>query len=249
MIYVGTDIKFQITTTQQDFSLTENYFDITIKNRWGQTKYEIKKDDCFYDSDGNFYFTVENVQQGTYFACFAGSYEDEDYDKQERVFTDIQELYKVGTGCCCYDTQSCTCEHVVKYTQVQTVSIDGADYLADCDGRYIYTSDGKRIQFISSTSKKIDDMGKIVMNMTGEEFLRRWESFDPNSEVDTIPELMHAMQGISDDKTVRDDVQEQIDENMESKAAESSDIDEIFGGASTAPTVPTKPIVVEEEEP
>ena len=91
-IYPGMDLKFQITTEFDDFLLTEDDFQIVIKNRWGQVKRTITKNDCFYDSDGRFYFVVENVQRGTYFACFAGTFEDDDYDKQKATVTDMNTL-------------------------------------------------------------------------------------------------------------------------------------------------------------
>ena len=221
MIYPHSDLKFQVTATQPDFQLTEDDFTIVIKDRYGRIRQTIRKNDCFYDSDGRFYFTVEDVRRGIYYAFFEGSYEDDDYTKQKRVFTDAQELYRVGYcgGC------KCKCPHVVHYEQVWTVSIDGEDYLCDCDGRYILTSDNKRICFKNDKATEIEDMGKVrLKTMKGEEFVRLIEDFDPNSEVDTIPEVMHALQGISDDETVRDDVQEQMADN----SADHTDIDDIF---------------------
>ena len=163
MIYAGTDLKYRITTSFEDFDLARDTFEIAIRNRWGQVKSTIKKDDCFYDSDGNYYFTVENVTNGVFFADFRGAYEDDDYDKQQRVVTDTQQLYEVGMCECRSIYVPCECEHKVRYEQVWTVSVDGGDYLADSEGRYIYTSDGKRIQFTNNTSEKVDDMGKVKM--------------------------------------------------------------------------------------
>lgn len=213
MIYKGTDLKFQVTTTQSDFSLAENDFTIRIRNRWGRVEKIITKNDCFYDKDGRFYFMVENVKTGVFYAFFSGSYEDDDYDKQTRTFTDEQALYEVGQFHCARNRKTdCGCDHKVHYTMVETVSVDGADYLADSEGRYIYTSDGKRIQFTSDTSKKVEDMGKIKMNMTGEEFLKKWEGIDTNGEIDTVPEMLNAMRGISDNETVVEKVEEQVEE-------------------------------------
>ncbi len=213
MIYKGTDLKFQVTTTQDDFSLAENDFTIRIRNRWGRVEKVITKDDCFYDKEGRFYFMVEDVKTGIFYAFFSGFYEDDDYDKQTRTFTDEQTLYEVGQCRCARNRKNdCGCDHKVHYTMVETVSLDGADYLADSEGRYIYTSDGKRIQFTSDTSKKVEDMGKIKMNMTGEEFLKKWEGIDTNGEIDTVPEMLNAMRGISDNETVVEKVEEQVEE-------------------------------------
>ena len=229
MIYPGSDLKFQITTTRPDFYLSEDDFTIVIKDRYGRVRQTIRKQDCFTDTDENYYFVVEGVKRGVFYAWFEGSYEDEDYSKEQRDFTDMQELYRVCCrGCKC----SCKCKHDVQYTQVYTVSIDGADYLADCDGNYIYTGDGKRIQFTKVGEQynpnNNNDM-KIQMKMTGEEFLQKWEGRSPDGTINTVPELFDSMTGIDDDETVQEDVQQQIDENMQEKAAESTDIDEIFG--------------------
>ena len=61
--------------------------------------------------------------------------------------------------------------------------------------------------------------------MTGEEFLLLVEGKNPNNEIDTLPELMDAMQGISDDTTVVEEIEEKQEENE----AGDDDIDEIFG--------------------
>ena len=222
MIYPGTDLKFRITTTQPDFQLSEDWFEIRIKDQYGRVRYTIGKSDCFWDDQGNWYFVMDNVRTGIYFAWFHGRYEDEDYDDQRRDFADVQEL-------CCVNYHDmpprCHHRHVVQYEQVWTVSIDGEEYLCDCDGRYILTADNKRICFKNDKATEIDDMGKVRLDtLTGDQFKKLVETFEPNSEVDTIPELMHAMQGISDNETIRDDVQEQMADN----SADHTDIDDIF---------------------
>lgn len=238
IIFSGSDLKFRITSMHSDLKLSERNFSIVIKNKWGLTKHTIVKDDCFFDEDGNFYFTLENVKQGIYFAYFIGGYGDEDYNKEYRTITDIQYLCTIE-GCCkkakkCPDVKmpnQHTCDdsvHCVKYEQIWTVSIDGADYLADVDGNYVYTSDGKRVQFINQASQNNDDMGKVKLNMTGEEFKTLIEGEKPNGVIDTIPEMKRAMGGISDDETIQEDVDEQIDEGLQQKMANKSDIDEIF---------------------
>ena len=239
MIYAGSDLKFRITSKKDDLKLSECDFRIVIKNRWGQAKFSIMKDDCFFDSDGNFYFTVEGIRQGMFFAYFSGGYEDEDYDKQYRAITDVQYLitivsenYNNSKMCPCvlpvYEHPHDHSKHCVEYEQVWTVSVDGGDYLADCDGNYIYTSDGKRIQFTNNASQKNEDMAKVKIQMTGDEFKQLVEGVNPNGEIDTIPEMKRALEGISDDETVKDDVDEQIDESLQQNMATQADIDEIF---------------------
>lgn len=210
MIYPGQDLKFKIETTFDDFLLTEDDFEIAIKDRYGRQRNLIKKEDCFYDSEGNFYFVVENVHRGVFYAYFKGSYEDDDYDKQKRVVCDQQLLFVCGECPC---KKPCKCEHKVTYTQVWTVSIDGEDYLADCDGRYILTSDDKRICFKSDKQKEIDDMGKVRMSMTGKEFLKKWEGRDSNGVIDTVPEMFDAAQGIGDDTTIKEEIAEEVEED------------------------------------
>jgi hypothetical protein len=103
--------------------------------------------------------------------------------------------------------------HKVCYEQVWTASVGGEDYLADCDGNYVYTSDGERIRFTKEDIQEETDDMKIRMQMSGEEFLRQWEGRSPNGEIDTVPELYDAMRGISDDRTVTEQIEEQVEED------------------------------------
>ena len=56
-------------------------------------------------------------------------------------------------------------------------------------------------------------MGKVKLKMTGEQFVQLIEGKDPNGAVNTIPELMQVMTGISDDKTVIEEIDEELDDN------------------------------------
>lgn len=209
MNYPGTDLKFRITTTQPDFSLSEDFFEIRLKDQYGRLRQTITKSDCFWDDLGNWYFVIDNAKSGVYYAFFHGYYEDEDYDDQHRDFTDVQELCRVGyIGSPCH----CKCKHVVQYEQVWTVSVDGDEYLADADGKYILTSDGKRICFKSDKSQAIEEMGKVRMKMTGDEFLQFMEGRNPDGKIDTLPEMLDAAQGIGDDETIQHEVQDQVEE-------------------------------------
>lgn len=219
MIYPDTDLKFRITTTQPDFNLSEDNFEIKVEDQYGRVKYHLTKSDCFWDDQGNWYFVMDDVKTGIYFAWFHGRYEDEDYDDQRRDFTDVQELCRVNYHAM---PPRCRHRHVVQYEQVWTVSVDGEDYLADCDGNYVLTSDGNRICFKSNKSQEIDDMGKVRMKMTGDEFLQFMEGRNPDGEVNTIPEMMAAMDGISDEdgKTIKDEIQQEIDEEFDENTPE-----------------------------
>lgn len=227
----GDDLKFRVTTSRQDFQLSEDPWRIVIRDQWGRVRRTVTPESCFYDSEGRFYFTLENVRQGIYFAYFTGSVEDEDYDKQRSVWNNRKVLTEVGTGRCCRRRGRCR-QDDVEYEQVWSVSVDGADYLADSDGRYVLTGDGKRIQFINATSEYVENMGKVMMHMKGEEFLKLIEGKEPNEQVNTIPELMDVMRGISDDKTVIEEIEEQQEENE----ASDDDIDEIFDDDPEYPT-------------
>jgi len=225
----GTDLKFRVTTSKDDFNLARDDFNIVIKNQYGRVVARITKNDCFYDSEARWYFNVENIKEGEHTAVFVGCYEDEDYDKQRRIWTDRQPLFVCREGCMesrrhKRHPESCP----VQYEQVWSVSVDGEDYLADCDGNYVYTSEGYRIQFSNDISEIVENMGKVKMKMTGKEFLKKWEGRDPNGEIDTIPEMFDAAQGISDDETIPQRIQKDIDEHDEENEASDADIDEIF---------------------
>lgn len=209
MIYPGTDLKFRITTTQPDFNLSEDTFEIKIKDQYNRVRQVVAKSDCFWDDQGNWYFVMDDVKTGIYFAWFHGRYEDEDYDDQRRDFTDMQELCRVNYHAWPRHHHH---KHVVQYEQVWTVSIDGEDYLADCDGNYVLTSDGNRICFKSNKEQAIGDMGKVRIKMTGDEFLQFMEGRNTDGTIDTIPEMMDAARGISDDETIQHDVKEQIEQ-------------------------------------
>ena len=62
----------------------------------------------------------------------------------------------------------------------------------------------------------------------GDEFLKKWEGRDKNGEIDTIPEMFDAARGISDDETIHEHTDEQIEDKLEEDAATDADIDEMF---------------------
>lgn len=225
MTYPGTDKKWMVTTTQQDFHLMRDDFEIVIVDPYRRRR-RIPKEDCFWDSDGRFYFTLENLRAGIYYAAFRGSYEDDDYDKQRRVFTDVQQLIVVGR---CPSVPCCKGRHAVQYREVYTVSVDGEDYLCGSDGIYILTSDGKRICFKSDKSKAIEDMGKVRLDtMTADEFKQFIEGRSKDGKINTVPELMDAAEGIDDDETIQHDVDERIEAGIGQNLGTHADIDEIF---------------------
>ena len=218
----GTDLKFRVTVTKDNFSLDDDPFNIVIKNRWGRVVARVLKSNCYQDSEDRWYFNVENAPEGECFAVFVGGIADTDYGKGQRMWHDRQMLFIGREGCCAAEgrpmqkPEDCP----VSYEQVWTVNLADGEYLADRDGNFVYTSDGQRISF----SDRSSDDGKVRMQMTGDEFLKLIEGREPNSEVNTIPEMMDAMRGISDDKTII----EEIDEQQEENEASDDDIDSIF---------------------
>lgn len=148
MNYAGQDIKFKVTSSFENFSLSENDFSITVKNSWGRVTAKVPKDECFRDSEGNFYFTLECVNEGAYEAIFRGSVPDNDYIKMTATIVDRQWLVTVG-HCDCrvsHHASRCGCpDHNVHYEQIWTVNLDNETYLADKDGNIILTADGRRI--------------------------------------------------------------------------------------------------------
>lgn len=204
----GTDLKFRVTVTKENFDLTRDPFNIVIKNSWGRVVARLLKSDCYQDSEGRCYFNIDNVKEGEYMAVFVGAYADADYAKQHRMWHDRQPLY-IGSNDCETTKRHCCDGHPVEYEQIWTVNVSDGEYLADSDGNFVYTSDGQRISFSDRSSAD----GKVRLSMTGDEFLKLIEGREPNSEINTIPELMDAMQGISDDRTVKEEIEDDIDED------------------------------------
>lgn len=139
-------MKFRVTSTFENFSLADNDFIIVVKNSWGRVTATIPKDECFRDSEGRFYFTLENVSDGVYEAFFKSSLPDSDYIKMISTITDRQRLTTVGQCNCGGAQHACACsEHKIHYEQIWTVNVDNETYLADKDGNIILTADGRRI--------------------------------------------------------------------------------------------------------
>lgn len=142
----GQDHKFRITCMIPNFDMERDDFSFAIRDYFSREFYSFEKEDCFQDSEGRYYFLMENVPTGEYFAYFTAKVPDDDYDKQVRIVKDNRPLCKVGM-CNCHSTSSCQCGELVKYEEVWTTNVDGGVYLADRDGNFILTSDGKRISF------------------------------------------------------------------------------------------------------
>ena len=144
MNYAGQDLKFMVTSSFANFSLTTDDFSITVKNSWGRVIATVPKDECFRDSEGRFYFTLECVNEGVYEAFFRGGVPDDDYMKMTAIVVDRQWLTNVGLCECGRARHTCG-GHKIHYEQVWTVNLDDATYLASEDGNLVLTADGRRI--------------------------------------------------------------------------------------------------------
>lgn len=145
ILYPGTDLKFRITAEIPGFDIQEHGFSLDILSRRGRVRRTIDRQECFCDSEGAWYFTLENVRKGPVFVRFNAAIPDDDYDKRVRVVTDLQLLAVVGM-CGCMMPCHCDCTHSVRYAQVWTVNLDDGTYLCDVNGELILTADGCRIQ-------------------------------------------------------------------------------------------------------
>lgn len=227
MIYPHTDLKFRITITASDFNQRSNPWGLRIIDRFGREIQNLAKKDFIRDSEGRFYFDMKNVLTGEYKAITTIGIPDEDFTTGYQQRTDAQIFLHVNM-CMCHPMCGCHCTTdgmEVLIERVWTVNIDGGDYLAESDGTPILDSNGEKIYF----RNYIDDedettMAPVKLNMTGEEFKRLIEGEIPDGKIDTIPEMVRAMTGIDDDTTIKEDVQDQMDEQQ----ADHSDIDEIF---------------------
>ncbi len=226
VVPIGADLKFRVTVTKESFSLDDDNFTIVIKNRWGRVVGRILKRDCYQDSQMRCYFNVENIAEGEHYAIFVGTCIDGDYGKALRFWNDRQLIFIGRDGCIGAEPHpvSIPDDCPVQYEQIWSVNVGDGEYLTDINGNFVYTSDGKRIFFRG----RLTADGKVRMSMTGDEFLQLIEGRDPNGEVNTIPEMMAAMDGITDEETIPQKIQDEIDENEQENEASDSDIDSIF---------------------
>lgn len=149
MIYPGTDLKYRITNEIPGFDIDADNFIVQIVDRYGRVRCSVSKDECFQDSENRWYFTIDGLKTGIYYARFKAYLPDEDYDKLFRCFTDEQPLCVIGF-CEEHAPHMRDCDkdrHLVHYEQVWTTNIDNGTYLCGSDGSLILTADGKRISF------------------------------------------------------------------------------------------------------
>jgi len=121
-------------------------FTVEITTMRGHVLQYIPKSECFQDSEGAWYFTVDKPK-GDVFARFLAIIPDTDFDKLTRRVTDFQKLCSIGRPTCCPPpTPPCPSLHQVQYEMVTDVDLDDATYLCDSEGNLIVGEDGARIQ-------------------------------------------------------------------------------------------------------
>lgn len=210
MIYPGTDLKFRIRAEIPGYDIAQHYCTVELLNRYGKVKKTISKSAMFSDSEGNWYFTVENARTGDIFVRFNAEIPDKDYNKQVRIVTDIQKLCTVGTSLRCQNSSDMAI-HNVRYEQVWTVNVDGETYLTDEQGNLILTDDGQRIRFSNTamTSRA------VLLDMTGDEFKTLIEGRSDDNQINTVPEVLDVMQGLDEDTELTVMSNEDVDSMMD----------------------------------
>ena len=213
MNYAGSDLKFRITIDMTGFSMEDDDFMVRVKNRWGQVKYDIKKNDMMVDSLGRWYIALKTMQAGTYYALTTAVLSDYDFDDHQQCIVDIQELCHISSGeCCCHENKQCSCEKHMKVTfeQVWIVNSEDGAYLADCDGIPILDCDGNKIYFTEAPKPSRD----ARLSMTSDEFKMLIEGRNEDGKIDTLPEVMDTLGGLQEDTEVEVSTNEDIDDMM-----------------------------------
>lgn len=203
MIYENTDLKFKVVCSLKDFSLADDDFVITIQSEW--QKVTVPKDGTFRDKEGNFYFILEGLAAGTYKATFCAQIADADFPDYQQAVTDRQTLCIIGGAagrfpCACDDGE----EHFVTYERIMTANVGGQTFLQDADGRYILDANGERIRLEQPSQAATVEKGYKI-DLTGEELNTLLTGRKSDGTVNTIPELMDEMEGISDDSRLKDE--------------------------------------------
>ena len=219
MIHAGTDLKFQVTAKLPGFTMKHDDFSIIVKNRWGQVKYIIEKDDMLKDDSDNFYFILTDVHGGSYYAVFTAHRSDTDYEDDIQRVVDKQLLCVVGGGCDCGNDSGCGCDDgtdgmAVAYKRVWTVCINGYIFLAESDGTPILDCNGEKI-YLRTTRE--DESHSVPLDMTSAEFKELIEGRNQNGTIDTVPEALDAMAGLEENTEYSEVTEEDVDETMRDK--------------------------------
>lgn len=216
MIYPPVDLKYRITIDREGFKIDKDPWQVYIRDTFGRELATITPDVTYRDSEGRWYFSLEQVPTGRYIAKTTTKAPDDNFESGYMTITDKQKLVEVGLYGC---EEVCRCSHTtdgltVTFERVYTRYIADVEYLADKDGNLIWTSDGKLITFIKKYEEDME-VPTVKLNMTGDEFKKLIEGNDPNGSINTIPELLHAMDGIDDTTTVKQEIKDETDETYD----------------------------------
>lgn len=90
-IFVGTDLKFNVTITSQGFDMDTDGWTVEIKR--GARSIVFDKSECIHDdTDGKWYvcFSTAELGPGDYYAIVTASVVDADFDDGDR--TEVQKM-------------------------------------------------------------------------------------------------------------------------------------------------------------
>ena len=198
MIYPGTDLKFKVSAIGRGMTLADNDFTLVVKNGYGRVMLVADKQDMLTDSAGGFYFTMSAVPSGSYTAILTIAKVDINFDGARQHIVDQSPLCTVsgsnvkmgGPG---------TDGLVVCYERIWTVNIGDGVYLCDVNGNPILDVDGNPIILQEQGSEQSD----VRLSMTAEEFKQLIEGRNKNGKIDTLPEVMDAVEDIGDDTELK----------------------------------------------
>lgn len=157
MIHPYTDVKFCVSIDIPNTTIEQVVWTIKIINSFGTALSCISKEECLTDDEGKYYFVLHKVPKGRYIAITTITIPDSDCKDGTMQITDRQELCTVGIfgvpACGCNQEKQrppmhgCHCDEPFRVTfkRVYTRDIDGATYLADCDGKLFLDANGKKI--------------------------------------------------------------------------------------------------------
>lgn len=211
MIYSGTDLKYKVTATWDGFDMSMDDFSLSIENRFGIVVSTIAKEDMFIGTDSNYYFVIEGLKSGIYYAQFTAGKSDTDYSDSVQHVVNRQFLVAIGTEYT-EDGSDSTDGLTVVYERVWTVSVNGEIYLTDSEGNYITDVNGN---YIILTRTGTETSSFVRLSMTGDQIKELLEGTNSDGKINTIPEVMEAMSGFSDDTSYGISTEENISDMMD----------------------------------
>lgn len=210
MVHSGSDLKFRIATDLEGFSLGRDPFAITVFDHYGRVRWQLTKNECFYDAEGQWYFLLDRVPRGVYFAQFTAFTPDMDFNDTYRRTLDRQLLIVVDYHAplsrkhCSHDT------HFVTYTLTSATNMDTGTYLEGSDGSIVFTSDDQRIEITPTAHRRVQ-----LDELTGEEFKQMIEGRSDDAKINTVPEVLDVLQGMDEDTQLTTMTETDVDDMMQ----------------------------------